>query len=63
MIQLMMMKVLLRAGRNHGRWQEVATSKRHYLALLNTCFYLDSRPELRNIEDQDNATAQTINNI
>ena len=46
---MMMMKVLLRAGRNHGRWQEAATSERLGLSrLLNTCFYLDSRPELRN---------------
>ena len=48
---MMMMKILLRAGRNHGRWQEAATSERLGLSrLLNTCFYLDSRPELRNTE-------------
>ena len=48
---MMMMKVLLRAGRNHGRWQEAATSERLGLSrLLNTFFYLDSRPELRNTE-------------
>ena len=35
----------------HGRWQEAATNERPSLArLLNTCFYLDSRPELRNTE-------------
>ena len=51
MMMMMKMKVLLRAGRNHGRWQEAATNERLGLSrLLNTCFYLDSRPELRNTE-------------
>ena len=33
----------------YGRWQEAAANERLNLSrLLNTCFYLDSRPELRN---------------
>ena len=46
-----MTKVLLHVGRNHSQWQETATNERLGLfRLLNTCFYLDFRPELRNIE-------------
>ena len=43
------MKILLHAGPDYGRWQEAAISKRLGLSkLLNTCFYFDSRPKLRN---------------
>lgn len=46
-----MIKALLHTGRNKADGKETATNKRLSLArILNTCFYFDSRPELRNIE-------------